>query len=54
MATLPKPLERFDPAVELGKDALVAFNDFSGIPWWGILGFACIVARTSLLPLIYV
>ena len=53
MATLPVLLDRFDPAVEAGKDALVTLHDFVGVPWWGVLGMACLMARTTLLPLIY-
>lgn len=53
MATLPGPLERLDPLVEVGKDALLWLNSSMGIPWWGVLGITCFMARTTLLPLIY-
>lgn len=53
MATLPKALDRLDPAVEFGKNIFVGIHEYIGIPWWGVLGLACIMTRTTLLPLIY-
>lgn len=53
LATLPKIFERLDPVVETGKDILVGMHDYLGIPWWGVLGVACLTVRTTLIPLIY-
>ncbi|KAL4512620.1 hypothetical protein ABPG72_020457 [Tetrahymena utriculariae] len=53
MANLPGPLQKFDPIVEAGKDMLVYFHDL-GLPWWSVISVACILLRSSIMPLIYV
>lgn len=53
MASLPHQLRFFDPVVEFGKDVLVNIHEVFSVPWYGVLGLACIFARSSLLPLIY-
>ena len=53
MASLPKALYFMDPAVEFGKNIFVGLHESIGLPWWGVLGIACFITRTTLLPLIY-
>ena len=53
LATLPRILEPLDPLVEATKDVLVGLHNTIGVPWWAVLGVACLVTRTSLLPILY-
>ncbi|CAD8189236.1 unnamed protein product [Paramecium pentaurelia] len=52
MASLPGPLQVFDPVVDFGSGILTYLHDCH-IPWVGVLSLTCIIARSTLLPLIY-
>lgn len=52
MATLPGPLQVFDPFVDFGSGFLQQLHDL-GLPWVGVLAATCLLSRSTLLPLIY-
>jgi len=53
MATLPYILEPLDPVVEAAKDFIVRIHEFTGLDWWAVICLTCVMARLSLMPLIY-